>query len=124
MVNRQRIESPLFQGRGRLNLLTMKKLMVRGGGIQINDTLERMGWDANTGVVTTVMSVDDSSGVVRGVRFETRGPGPEVKFKARDLWSNSDSEVSVTIKLNDLSRLPWLTEGERRNQRIGWTAPG
>ena len=94
----------------------MKKLMVRGGGIQVNDTLERMGWNGNTGVVTTVMSVDDSSGVVRGVRFETRGTGPEVKFKARDLWSNTDCDVSVTIKLNDLSRLTWLTEGERRNQ--------
>ena len=81
----------------------MKKLMVRGGGIQVNDTLERMGWNGNTGVVTTVMNVDDSSGVVRGVRFETRGIGPEVKFKARDLWSNIDCDVSVTIKLNDLS---------------------
>ena len=116
MVNRQRIESPLFLGKGRLNTLAMKKLMVRGGGIQVNDTLERMGWNPDKGVVTTVMSVDDSSGVVRGVRFETRGPGPEVKFKARDLWSNADSDVSVTIKLNDLSRLTWLTEGEKRNQ--------
>ena len=45
MVNRQRIESPLFLGKGRLNTLAMKKLMVRGGGIQVNDTLERMGWN-------------------------------------------------------------------------------
>ena len=116
MVGRQVIVSPLFRNKGKLSPLMMKKLTVRGGGIQVNDALERFGWDPNTPVATTVMSLDESSGAVKGVRFETRGQGPEIKFKARELWQGADENVTVKIKFSDLSRLPWVTLGDKRNQ--------
>ena len=110
------IVSPLFRNKGKLSPLMMKKLTVRGGGIQVNDALERFGWDPNTPVATTVMSLDESSGAVKGVRFETRGQGPEIKFKARELWQSADENVMIKIKFSDLSRLPWVTLGDKRNQ--------
>ena len=116
MVGRQVIVSPLFRNKGKLSPLMMKKLTVRGGGIQVNDALERFGWDPNTPVATTVMSLDESSGAVKGVRFETRGQGPEIKFKARELWQSADENVMIKIKFSDLSRLPWVTLGDKRNQ--------
>ena len=116
MVGRQAIVSPLFQNKGKLSPLMMKKLMVRGGGIQVNDALERFGWGSTSAVAMTVMTVDTYSGVIRGARFETRGLGPEVRFKAKDLWQESSGNVFVKIKMNDLSRLPWLGVGGTRNQ--------
>ena len=48
------------------------------------------------------------------MRYETRGPGPKVKFSAAELWATK--EIFFEINLSDLSRLPWLTEGNVRNQ--------
>ena len=115
-ASRQTIVSPLFRNQGKLSPLMMKKLTIRGGGIQLDDCLQRFGWSPNKGVATTVMTIDEDSGAVKGVRFECRGQGPQIKFKAKELWANVNEDITVVIKVSDLSRLPFLTVGDRRNQ--------
>ena len=115
-MGRQTIVSPLFRNQGKLSPVMIKKLMIRGGGIQIDDCLERMGWTPDKAVVTSIMTIDSSSGAIKGVRFESRGKGPNVRFKAKELWPSITEDVTMTIKLTDLSRLPWLGTGEKRNQ--------
>ena len=51
-----------------------------------------------------------------GVRFESRGQGPNVTFRAKDLWRTAEDGISVTLKLHDLSELEWNSEGRVRNQ--------
>ena len=115
MVGRQTIVSPLFNSKGKLSVALMRSLMVRGGGLPVNDCLQRFGWSDNDPVVTTVMTTDIDSGSIRGVRYETRGQGPIIKFPASQLWE-TEEDVTVTIKLSDLSILTWQREGEYRNQ--------
>ena len=116
MSSRQLITSPLFHKKGRLSTLLMKRLLVRGGGVHIADTLERHGWSGDNPVATTVATVDPVSGVIQGFRFETRGQGPVVRFPAVELWPGVEEDIMVHIKLHDLSRLTWLTLGEASNQ--------
>ena len=66
-------------------------------------------------VITTVFTTDIESGMIRGVRYETRGQGPVLKFPASELWQTEEN-VTVTLKLPDLSILTWQTEGEYKNQ--------
>ena len=115
-MGRQTIVSPLFRNQGKLSPMMIKKLMIRGGGIHVDDCLQRMGWTPDKAVVTSVMTIDSSSGVIKGVRFESRGKGPNVRFKAKELWPSITEDVTMTIKITDLSRLPWLGTGEKRNQ--------
>ena len=63
----------------------MRSLMIRGSGIQVDDCLRRFGWNGDQAVLTTIMTLNAESGTVAGVRFESRGQGPKVAFKARDL---------------------------------------
>ena len=69
-----------------MSSILMRSLLIRGSGIQVDDTLRRFGWDGTTPVVTTVFTIDGDSGKVKGARYESRGQGPEVKFSAADLW--------------------------------------
>ena len=116
MVSRQTISSPFFATRGKLSPLMLRGLMVRGGGIHVDDTLRRFGWDGEGAVGTVVMTTNEDSGMVVGVRFETRGVGPEVTFKAKDLWQEAEAGVTVTVVFQDLARVSWKTEGVGRNQ--------
>ena len=116
MVGRQLITSPLFQAKGKLSPTLMRNLLVRGGGILVNDLLQRFGVKDGAPVAATVVTLDPGTGQVRGVRFETRGEGPEVSFKASELWSGVTEDIQIKVKLNDLSVLKWLTVGEKRNQ--------
>ena len=115
MVGRQAIVSPLFGSKGKLSVNLMRSLMVRGGGLLVNDCLQRFGWSGRDPVITTIFTTDIESGMIRGVRYETRGQGPELKFPASELWQTEEN-VTVTLKLPDLSILTWQTEGEYRNQ--------
>ena len=116
MVAKQAIASPLFSARGKLSPIMMRSLMIRGGGIHIDDSLRRYSWNGTEGVATTVMTVNCDSGKVSGVRFETRGRGPELSFKAKDLWVSGSSDVTVSLKFGDLSNIKWKNHGLERNQ--------
>ena len=116
MVAKQTIASPLFSSRGKLSPIMMRSLMIRGGGIHINDSLMRFSWNGTKGVATTVMTVDSDSGKVSGVRFETRGKGPELSFKAKDLWVSGSNDVTVSLKFGDMSLIRWKNHGQERNQ--------
>ena len=115
MVAKQTITSPFFANRGKLSQVMLRSLLVRGSGVPIDDALQRFGWDGAAGVATTVVTTNPASGMVAGVRYETQGVGPEVKFKARDLWKDADSNVMVNLSFKDLSKMEWSTEGEVRN---------
>ena len=82
---RQTIASPMFTNRAALSPLMMGRLLVRGGGIQVDDALKRHGWDGKTPVATTVATLETGTGVIRGLRYETRGSLDPVKFQAKDL---------------------------------------
>ena len=86
MVTRQTISSDFFASRGRISPVLLRSLLVRGRGVQVDDTLRRFGWDGVSAMVTPIMSVDPESGVVTGARLNMRGRGPEVKFRAKELW--------------------------------------
>ena len=113
---RQTISSPFFNSKSKLSPTMMRSLLVRGGGIQVDDALRRFGWTSPEPVATTVMTCDPDSGSIRGVRYETRGATPEIKFKAEELWTTAEKGVQVTLKFNDLSTLNWLSQGPTRNQ--------
>ena len=115
MVNKQVIASPHFVNRGKMSPTLMRSLMIRGSGIQVDDSLRRFGWNGSSAVLTTVMTVNVEAGTIAGVRFESRGQGPEVNFKAKDLWSQADADVTVNLKI-DLNNVKWRSEGRTRNQ--------
>ena len=113
---RMAIASELFRQRGPLTKATLASLHIRGAGVQVDDALGRKGWDHEGPVVTTVMTVDPNTGVVRGTRYETRGSiDNPLKFKASELWVGASEGIEVTIKLTDLGIIKWVTEGEVRN---------
>ena len=116
MVGRQVIGSPVFSTKGKLSKMMMRNLMVRGGGVQVDDALLRHGWSGESPVAATVLTLEAASGVIRGSRYETRGQGPTIKFKAAELWQGGDKKVQVKLMFNDLSRLPWNAVGDIRNQ--------
>ena len=87
--------------------------MVRGSGIHVDDALRRFGWNGETAVGTVILTTNADSGSVAGIRFATRGKGPEVTFKAKDLWKNADKEATVTIKFPDMSKVSWGMEANR-----------
>ena len=116
MVNKQVISSPLFAKRRKLSPTLMRTLLIRGGGINVDDCLRRFGWDGIGATITTVMNINVEAGTVSGVRFESRGQGPNVTFRAKDLWRTAEDGISVTLKLHDLSELEWNSEGRVRNQ--------
>ena len=62
------------------------------------------------------MNVNGDTGSVEGVRFETRGKGSDISFRAKNLWKGAQEGITVTVKLNDLSRVKWKNEGAERNQ--------
>ena len=66
-------------------------------------------------MLTPVMTVNIEAGTIAGARFESRGQGPEVNFKAKDLWSQADADVTVNLKI-DLEMVKWRSEGRTRNQ--------
>ena len=94
----------------------LRNLLVRGGGIQVNDCLKRWGWTGRDPAITTVFTLEANSGSILGLRYESRGPGPEITFKASELWQDADKEVSMTIKVTDLAKLRWVSVGSSRNQ--------
>ena len=89
---------------------------MRGRGIQVDDTLRRFGWDGTGAVATPILTINPESGVVVGARFETRGRGPQVKFRASELWNDVTEDALVTLNFPDLSRLEWRQAGDSRNQ--------
>ena len=101
---------------GKLSPMMLERLMIRGGGIHIDDALRRFGWEGEGPVGITIMTTDADTGMVAGVRLETRGVGPMVTFKARDLWAGAEAAASVTLKFGDLAVAKWKTEGGGRNQ--------
>ena len=119
MVGRQIISSPIFNAKGKLSTTMKRNLLVRGGGgLQVRDCLSRFGWDGTKPVVSSILSLDPDSGVVRGARFGTWGEGPVVKFKAGELWGGVTEDISFAVNFSDLSVLEWKTTGEERNQTV------
>ena len=110
------IASSLFSKRGKMSPSLMRSLMVRGSGIQVDDCLRRFGWDGAEGVIATVCNINSDTGTVTGVRFESRGKGPEVTFRAKDLWKGADDDISVKLSFSDLSQVKWKAQGSSRNQ--------
>ena len=96
----------------------MRNLLVRGGGVQISDVLMRYGWSEEEPAATTVITFDSDSGNVRGVRYEIRGVGPTVTFKAKELWSDASERVTIKLKFSDLSKITWNSVGPIRNQSL------
>ena len=112
----QTIVSDIFKKQTKMGVQKMSQLLVRGGGIQINDALNRLGWSNDEPVLTTVLSCEIDSGVVRACRFETRGDLGTILFGAKELWPNAQHSVSVSINLGDLSVITWPMAGDNRNQ--------
>ena len=71
----------------------------------MDDCLRRHGWDGKEAVATTIATIDVASGVIRGMRYETRGAINDLSFKAKDLWPDSDPGIKAIIKFNNLSVL-------------------
>ena len=110
------IASELFKQRGPLNKATLNSLHVRGGGVQVDDALGRWGWNGTAPVVTSVITIDHATAVVRGTRFETRG-GLEhpVKIKASELWPGATEGVEIHLRFSNLGIIDWVTQGDFRN---------
>ena len=96
--------------------MLMRSILLRGSGIQIEDSPRRFGWDSSATVANPVLTLDVISGKVKGARFETRGKGPEIKFNAADLWDGANNDITVILNFNDMSIVEWRTEGEGCNQ--------
>ena len=118
MVQKQAIVSPIFATRNKLSPTLLSSFLVRGSGIQVGDSLKRFGWDGSQAVATVIVNLNPSSGMVSGLRMETRGAGPEVTFCARDLWEEAPNDVAVAIKFSDLSDVKWNTRGDNRNKSV------
>ena len=116
MVARQVISSEFFASRSKISPRLMRSLLIRGRGVQVEDCLRRFGWDGLGAVVTPILTVNPESGMVIGARFDTRGKGPEVKFRASELWGEVEEDAVVTLKFPDLSKIIWRGDGEFRNQ--------
>ena len=99
MVNRQDIVSPIFSAKGKLSPAIMRNLLVRGSGLQVDDSLRRWGWVGASPVAASVVTVVADSGVVEGLRYETRGVGPSISFKASELWQGASEDVSLRIRM-------------------------
>ena len=123
MVGRQTIVAATLKGKGKLSRTMMRNLLVRGSGLQVDDTLQRYGWSGESPVATSVITLEETSGAIRGIRYETRGQGPVIAFKARELWPGADKRVTIAINFNDLSRLVWATEGDMRSSSPGGSPP-
>ena len=115
---RQVIASELFRSKGNLSKTMMRNLLVRGGGVQITDVLMRYGWEEEKPAATTVITLDSDSGSVRGVRYEVRGVGPTVTFRAKELWADANEKVTIKLKFDDLSKITWNSVGPIRNQSL------
>jgi hypothetical protein len=115
-MGRQLIASGLFAARGKASRQQYGRLLVRGGGVPVADALVRTGWDGIKPVATTVITVDPSSGAVRGVRFETKGKLGDIKFKAKDLFVDALPDTTIHIAFDDIGALTWLATGDMRNQ--------
>ena len=116
MVGRQAIVSDIFNNKGKLSRNMLRNLMIRGGGVQVDDTMQRFGWGGEQPAATTVLTIDIKSGGIKGARWETRGEGPVVQFRASELWSGASQKVQLKLKFQDLSRVTWPAEGDCRNQ--------
>ena len=110
------VASQLFQQRGPLTRAVLSSLHIRGSGVQVDDALMRWRWDGAEPAVTTVITVDPDTAMVKGSRYETRGSLPHVvKIKASELWAGAKEGIDVHIRFSDLGIIKWATEGEVRN---------
>ena len=113
---RMLVASQLFQQRGPLSRAVLSSLHIRGSGVQVDDALMRWRWDGVEPAVTTVITVDPGTAMVKGSRYETRGSLPHVvKIKASELWAGAKEGIEVHIKFSNLGIIKWTTEGEVRN---------
>ena len=101
---RQVIVSPLLEKRGPLSPNIWRKLLIRGGGAQVDEALKRNGWNGVKPVLTTVITSEVTTGVIRGVRFEAKGKLDDVKVQASDLWT--DAETGIVNKTMTTGALP------------------
>ena len=83
--------------------------------LEVNDCIQRFSWADNDPMVTTVMTTCTDSCSSGGMRQETRGQGPTIKFPVSQLWENY-GRCHHHLKLSNLSILPWQTEGKYRNK--------
>ena len=113
---RQSISSPLFSGRAPLPNRLMSKLLVRGGGSQVDEALKKHRWNGSSASKTTVATIEIGTGRIRGVRYETRGSLRDVKFQAKDLWKDAEPGITVCLRFDNLGLLNWVGAGEARNQ--------
>ena len=113
---RQTIVSALMNKRRRIPETALRSLVVRGGGILVDDSLARRGWQGSDPVITTLLTCNIESGAVLGARYETRGALKDMVFKAEELWPGALKGATVTIRFEDLSCVDWNPEGDNRNQ--------
>ena len=112
----QTIHSPRFLIRGKMTPVLFNRLLVRGGGVHVSDALRRHQWDGQQPYATTIITVDPTSGAIRGARWETRGNLGSVSFNAKDLFAGADPACTITLDFPDLGVLTWISEGDTRNQ--------
>ena len=71
----------------------------------MDDTLQRYGWVGESPAATFIITLEETSVAMRGIQYETKGQGPLIAFKARELWPGADKRVSIKNSFNNLSRL-------------------
>ena len=109
---KQLIASSLFDKRRRIPDGLLNSLIVRGGGKHVSDRLASLGWNRSEPVASAVVTLDPDSGVVRGIRFETRGKLPEIRFPIKDLWMSASTGYFAVIRIDDMSTFKWMWTGE------------
>ena len=77
---------------------------MRGGGIPVDDSLARQGWQGSDPVIATLLTCNIESGAILGAWYETRGALKDMTFKAEELWPGALKGATVTIKFEDLCR--------------------
>ena len=61
MVGRQIMVAETLKGKGKLSRTMMRNLLVRGSGLQVDDTLQRHGWSGESPVATSVITLEETS---------------------------------------------------------------
>ena len=115
----QTIASALFARRGKMSQQQFGRLLIRGGGVQVADSLQRNGWNGREAIVSTVVTVEAASGAIRGLRYETRGKLEDIKFSAKDLFVGADPAAVITLSV-DLGTLTWISTGEGARNQSAW----
>ena len=95
------IKDKIFEKRGPWVESSMRNLLIRGDATHISDCLARQGWNGNDLVVCPVLSLEPTTGKIKGSRWAVRGDVASYRIKAQSIWSSAKKDVEIQIgKLN------------------------